>query len=59
MNESNRSNNPPWPGIRFPESFIDDCLFKIDTHVSPMNEKRIINKVKRIEFNELISINDL
>ena len=46
--ESNRSNNPPCPGIIEPESFIEESLFIIDAVKSPKNANRIINKTKKI-----------
>ena len=61
ISESNRSNIPPWPGIRPEESLIRDStrspIWPIDPIITPtIMESETDNASRRIYFNAYIEI---
>ena len=49
MIASNLSNNPPWPGSRFPESFKLTRRLRYDSNKSPDSAKNEI-KIDKIKI---------
>ena len=47
IKESNLSKTPPWPGIRFPESFMSADLLRSETIISPTKDKINIIKIEQ------------